>query len=121
MPDRHRHFVTCVAAEAIHAAPAPGEKRLGQVVPKFPFARVQLDQVLPGHAPRAGTEERAILAAQKPLWMPLVEGGTPAGVIDDKVQKEPRAERMDRVGQFAELFDAGRAPIKLNQRRVNGR
>src|SRR5439155_931363 len=74
LPDRHRHFVTCVAAEAIHAAPAPGEKRLGQVVPKFPFARVQLDQVLPGHAPRAGTEERAILAAQKPLWMPLENG-----------------------------------------------
>ena len=120
LPDRHRHFVTRVAAEAVHTASAPGEKRFSQVVPKFPFARVQLDQILPGHAPRAGTEERAVLAAQKPLWMPLVEGGTPAGMIDDKVQKEPPPERMDRVGQFTELFDAGRAPIELNQRRVDG-
>ena len=33
LPDRHRHFVTGVAAETVHAAPAPGEKRFGKPVP----------------------------------------------------------------------------------------
>ena len=46
---------------------------------------------------------------------------TPAGVIDDDVQKNPAAAQVRLVGQFAELVNAGRALVENHQRRINGR
>src|SRR6266700_26240 len=62
-PDRHRHLVAGVAPETIDTAAAPGEKRLGKMIPKLRFACLQLHEVLPGDAPRAGTHKRAVRAA----------------------------------------------------------
>ena len=76
-----------------------------------------------GSAARAvGANRRAqgaVRTAQKPFRVPFMQRRTPAGVIDDQVEKESRAVRMNRARQFAELFDAGRAPVEVNERRIN--
>ena len=89
------------------------------MIPKLPFARVQLHEVLPGDAPRAGTYERAVRAAQYPIRMILMEGGTPTGVIDDEVEEQPRPLAMDRAGQLAKLGHARGPPVEVDERRIN--
>ena len=91
LPDRHRHLVAGVAAKTVHPAPAPGQEGLGELVPKLAVLGIELDQVLPRDAPRPRTHEVTVRAAQKPLRMLLVQGGTPGGVIDHQVEKQPRA------------------------------
>src|ERR1700733_15314268 len=45
---------------------------------------------------------------------------TPAGVIDDDVEKNARSERMRCKSEFAKLIHAGRAFVKLDERGING-
>ena len=90
LPDRHWNLITRVATEAVHAATAPREKRVGQTVPQRAITFIQFHQVFPRHAPGARTDEGSAFVAQKPLRMVLLQAGHPSRVIDDKIENEPR-------------------------------
>ena len=75
----------------------------------------KLDEVFPNSAPSAGTGEFAGRLFEEKFRMIFLQGGTPAGVVDDGVDEHPRAERMRCLCEFAKLVDAGRAFVKLDQ------
>src|SRR4029077_19926518 len=56
-PGRGRHFVAGIAAEAVHAAPAPCQKHFSQGVPKRDIVVLQLDEIFPDSSPGAGAGE----------------------------------------------------------------
>ncbi len=120
-PNRHRHFVAGVAAEAIDTSATPNQKGIGEMFPEAAMMRLQFDEVAPRVAPRAGAGELAVFLAQKPLGMFLLQGAAPAGVVDDEVEKKPAIARVDGIGQFAKLLDAGGAFVEHNERGVNVR
>ena len=52
--------------------------------------------------------------------MIFLQRRTPAGVIDDDVDEYPRPERVRGVGELAELINAGRAFVELDERGIHG-
>ena len=53
--------------------------------------------------------------------MIFLQGRAPAGVVDDDVNEDARAERMRGVGEFAKLVNAGGALVEFNERRIHRR
>ncbi len=53
--------------------------------------------------------------------MVLLQDRTPAGVVNDDVQEDASAAKMDGIGELAELVDAGCAPVKDHQGWIDGR
>ena len=111
------NFVAGIAAETVHAAPAPDQQRVGDDVPKFDVVLFEFDQIFPDGAPRAGAGEFAVGIFQKKFRMIFLQRRTPAGVVDDDVNEDARAERMRGVGEFAKLVNAGGAFVEFDQRR----
>ena len=57
---------------------------------------------------------------RKNSGMIFLQGRTPAGVVDDDVNEDARAERMRGVGEFAKLVNAGGALVELDERGIHG-
>ena len=80
----------------------------------------QFHQIFPDRAPRAGTGEFAVGFFQEKFRMIFLQGRAPAGVVDDDVNEDARAERVRGVGEFAKLVNAGGALVEFDQRRIHG-
>ena len=78
LPGRHGNFVAGIAAEAVHAAAAPGQEHVGELVPERDVVVFQFDEVLPGDAPGAGTGKRAVGFAQEPFGMIFLQAPIPS-------------------------------------------
>ena len=117
---RRGNFVAGVAAETVHAAPAPGQQRVGDEIPKLDVVLFEFHQIFPDGAPRAGAGEFAVGIFQEKFRMIFLQGRTPAGVVDDDVNEDPRAERMRGVSEFAKLVNAGGALVEFHERGING-
>ena len=105
--------VARVAAEAVHAEPAPEEEHVGHVGAQLGLRVVELHEVGPRHAPRAGRDERAVGLAVEPVGVVGLERGRPAGVIGGEVDEETPAARVDGVHELAELVEGRRLHVKL--------
>ena len=57
LPRDDGNFVAGVAAETVHAATAPDQKRIGDFVPEFYIVLFEFDQIFPDGSPRAGAGE----------------------------------------------------------------
>ena len=90
------------------------------MIPELDVVLFEFDQIFPDGAPGAGAGEFAVGIFQEKFRMIFLQGRTPAGVVDDDVEKHARAERMRGVGQFAKLVNAGGAFVKLDERGING-
>ena len=121
LPGGQGHHVARIAAEAVHAAPAPGEQRPGHGIPKGGAALIQFHQILPGGTPGAGAVEGAVRVPAEPVGPMFQQPRTPARVVHENVQQDLPAPLMDGGGQFPELFFGGGAPVKIHQGRVDGR
>ena len=44
-PDRHWHLVPRITPKTVHTALAPGQKSIGQVLPKLPVMRIKLHKI----------------------------------------------------------------------------
>ena len=119
LPGGQRHFVPGVATKSIHPPPAPGEKHFGEIVPEFDMLVSKFDQVLPRRAPRARADECAPTIAEEPFGMIFLQGGSPTGVVDYQIDKNPGSFRVCRISELTKLIEAGRAPIQFNQGRVD--
>ena len=82
------------------------------------FSSTRSSQVVP-HAPGLANVPSGL--AQEKSGMIFLQGRAPAGVVDDDVEENTRAERMRGAGQFAKLVHAGGAVVEFDQRRVNRR
>ena len=120
-PNRQRHLVAGVAAEAIDTTAAPRQECFLQLSPKRNRPGVDLDEVFPNHAPSAGAFELAIVQTAKPFGVIFLQHTPPAGVVDDEVEHEVAAESVRLIGQLNELVDAGCFAVELNQRRIDRR
>jgi hypothetical protein len=94
LPGGHGNFVAGVAAETVHAAPAPGQKRVGDDVPERDVVLFEFDQIFPDVCPTRRGWRIAIGISQEKFRMIFLQGRTPAGVVDDDVNENARAERM---------------------------
>ena len=72
------NFVAGVAAETVHAAPAPGQKRVGDFVPEFYVVLFEFDQIFPDRAPRAGAGEFAVGIFQEKFRMIFLQVSNPS-------------------------------------------
>src|SRR3974377_1136978 len=80
---------------------------------------LELDQVLPRHAPGARAGEPPLGVPQEPLGMVLVQERAPPRVVDYDVQENPAAADMSRVGQLPELVDSRGPAIEHYQGGIN--
>ena len=53
-PDFDWNHVPGITTKPIHSQTTPENKDVGQVTPEIPILKVELDQVIPGYAPRPG-------------------------------------------------------------------
>ena len=67
LPRGHGNFVAGVAAETVHAAPAPDNQRVGDDVPEFHIVLFEFDQIFPNRAPRARAGKFAVGFFQEKL------------------------------------------------------
>ena len=82
---------------------------------------LELDQIFPGCAPRAGTDESAVVLSEEPIGMIFLQHRSPAGMVDDDIEKQASTENMCLIRQLAKLIDTSGAPIENNQCRIDGR
>ena len=80
---------------------------------------VELAEVRPDHAPRAGTFKGAVRFAHEIIRVLTLQLGGPAGVVHRDVEKNPAVAGMDRVDQLAELFQRRRLRVEVGQRRID--
>ena len=121
LPDREGNLVAGIATEAVHAAPAPDQKRVGEKLRQRRVLRFQFDEILPDRSPSARTFKVAVRFAEEPFRMILLQGRSPAGVVDHHVEKHPGAHSMRGLGEFAELIHAGRSLIEFHEGRIDRR
>ena len=121
LPDGQWNLVASIAAKAVHTASAPREKCLREILPQRGVVWFDLDEILPDRSPGAGTFEVAVRFAQEPFGMIFLQGGAPAGVINDDVEKDPGSHPMGGFGKFAELIDARCSLIEFHQGRIDRR
>src|ERR1043166_9547367 len=81
----------------------------------------EFDQILPGCPPCSGTCKCAVGIPKKPFGMIFLKSGTPTGVINHNVEEYASAAKMNGVGQFAKLINAGTVFVEHNQRGIDRR
>ena len=69
LPRVGRNHVACVAAEAVHAYPAPEQEHVGHVGAQPVVGVVELHEVGPDDAPRPRRDESPVGFAAEPVWM----------------------------------------------------
>ena len=119
VPRRLGDHVAGVAAEAVHAQPAPVQEDVGDLAAEGGLGIVQLHQVFPRHAPGAGRVEGAVHVALVPLRVVDLEGRRPAGVVRRQIHEEAPAVRVRRRHQLAELIQRRGRGVELRQRRIH--
>jgi len=121
LPRGQWDHVGSVAAEPVDAATAPLEQRLGDRRPEPRMRVVELDEVLPPHAPRARRVEAPVALAQEPVRVVLEEPRPPARVVHDDVEEDHALACVHRVRELAELVDARGLLVEDDERRIDAR
>ena len=119
LPRLGRQHVARVAAEAVYPPPAPEQENLGHEPVHLRLPVVQLAEVGPGDAPRAGTHEGSVRLAHKVIRMLHLQLRRPAGVIDRDIHEDASAAGMHLIDEFAELLHRRRFRVEIGQRRVD--
>ena len=114
-PRLGRDHVAGVAAEAVDALRAPELEDRGEERAQLRTGVVELDEVLPDRAPRARAVEAAVGLAAEPFRVVRLQRGGPARVVRREVDEEPRAARVDRVRELAELVERRRRRVELRE------
>ena len=118
-PRLGRDHVAGVAAEAVDALRAPELEDRREERAQLRAGVVELDEVLPDRAPGAGRMEAAVGLAAEPLRVVRLQRGGPARVVRREVDEEPRAARVDRVRELAELVERRRRRVELREAGVH--
>ena len=115
------NHVSGVAAETVHALPAPEEEDVRHIGAELRMRVVELNEVFPRHAPRAGRYERAVFRVAVPAGVMGLKRSGPAGVVGGKVDEERAAPRMDCVRQLAELVEGRGVRVELRASGIYGK
>ena len=118
-PRLGRDHVAGVAAEAVDALRAPELEDRREERAQLRAGVVELDEVLPHRAPGAGRMEAAVGLAAEPFRVVRLQRGGPARVVRREVDEEPRAARVDRVRELAELVERRRRRVELREAGVH--
>ena len=113
------NHVPRVAAEAVHAVPAPEEEDVGHVRAQLRVRVVELDEIRPLDAPGARRMEAAVRLVPEPVRVVRLQGRGPARVVRGQVDEEEPAPRMDGANQLLELAERRDGLVELGHRGID--
>ena len=73
LPRGNGDHIAGVAAETVHAAPAPDDEDVCNIFPKIFFGVIKLGEVFPDRAPGAGGDDGSVVAAFEPFGVDFMD------------------------------------------------